>query len=229
MDEERDNIRAGATREKLVPLSSKQKSSRRKGALGIAANLQPYDILKDLDELKPTISMKQLLAIAPECRSMLNASLIHRRQRHKEIKEISLNPDLGAPTIDVSIDGVLVSGVQMDGGSSVNLMNANTMEALGLTDLLPTSVILRMADHSRVKPMGLLRKIQTNITGNVFEIDYIVFRLQSSSLVYLIPLGRPWLYQAKARNDWDRGTLIIGKGANKTVLQMYPVQYSSET
>ena len=63
---------------------------------------------------------------------------------------MSLNPDPGAPTIDVSIDGVLVQGVQLDGGASVNLMNANTMEELGLDQLLPTTLMLRMADSRRV-------------------------------------------------------------------------------
>jgi hypothetical protein len=84
---------------------------KRKKALGITTNMEPYDILKNLDVLKPSISMKQLLTIAPECRLVLNSSLIRRRNRIKAIHEVSLNPDPGAPTIDVSIDGVLISGV----------------------------------------------------------------------------------------------------------------------
>jgi hypothetical protein len=39
------------------------------------------------------------------------------------VNEVSLSPDPGAPTIDVQIDGIVISGVQIDGGSSVNLMN----------------------------------------------------------------------------------------------------------
>ena len=211
-----------------VPITG-LKSGKRKRALGITKDMEPYDILKDLDKLQPSISMKQLLAIAPECRTTLNTSLIRRRSKVKEVHEVSLNPDPGAPTIDVTIDGVMVTGVQVDGGSSVNLMNSETMHGLDMKNLVPTSLILRMADQSRVKPMGILRSVITTIAGIQYPIDYIVFKLNNSSLSYPILLGRPWLYQAKAKNDWGRGTLTIGKGKNKTSLQMYPVVYHGET
>ena len=47
-----------------------------------------------------------------------------------DVNEIFLN--LGAPKIDVIIDDSLKHGVQVDSGSSVNLMNVNTLEKLGL-------------------------------------------------------------------------------------------------
>ena len=214
---------------KPVPQGVKDQLVRRKRALGITSNMEPYDIMKDLDLIQPTITMKQLLAVAPECRSTLTSSLVRRRQRNREIHEVSLNPDPGAPTIDVTIDGVLVPGVQVDGGSSVNLMTVDTMEQLGLTGLVPTELMLRMADHSKVNPMGILVAIETIIAGIVYHIDYVVFQLKSSILSYPILLGRPWLFHAKARNDWGRGTLTIGKRRNKIVLQMYPVPYNGES
>ena len=117
----------------------------------------------------------------------------------------------------------------MDGGSSVNLMTVDTMDHLGLTGLVPTELMLRMADHSKVNPMGILAAIETTIAGIIYHIDYVVFQLKSSILSYPILLGRPWLFHAKARNDWGRGTLTIGKRRNKIVLQMYPVPYNGES
>ena len=104
--------------------------------------------------------------------------------------------------IDVSIDGVLISRVQVDGGSSVNLMTVDTIEKLGLTSLLPTELFLRMADHSKVLPMGVLINVDTNIAGIVYKIDYVVFQLKNLTLSYPILLGHPWLFDAKACNDW---------------------------
>lgn len=46
---------------------------------------------------------------------------------------------------------------------------------------------------------------------------------------YSILLGRPWLFDAKVRDDWGKGTLTIGHGKNKQVLQMYPVAYHGES
>ena len=47
--------------------------------LGIVLNMEPYDILQDLDAIQPTITMKQLLAVSPECRTTLTSSLVRRR------------------------------------------------------------------------------------------------------------------------------------------------------
>ena len=205
------------------------RSVKKHKPLGIVSNMEPYDILRDLDAIQPTITMKQLLAVSPECRTTLTASLVRRRQRNKEIHDVSLNPDPGAPTIDVSIDGVLITGVQVDGGCSVNLMTADTMEKLGLSNLLPIDLLLRMADHSKVLLVGVLVNVDTNIVGIVYKIDYVVFQLKSLTLSYPILLGRPWLFDPKARNDWGRGTLTIGRCHNKIVLQMYPVSYHGES
>ena len=103
------------------------------------------------------------------------------------------------------------------------------MEKLELIDLLPTELLLRMVDHSKVLPVGVLINVDTNIAGIVYKIDYVVFQLKSSTLSYSISLGRPCLFDAKARNDWGRGTLTIGRRRNKIVLQMYPVSYHGES
>ena len=211
-----------------IPRGARMRSVKKHRPLGIVLNMEPYDILHDLDVIQPTITMKQLLAVSPECRTTLT-SLIRYKQWNKEIHEVSLNRDPSASTIDVSIDGVLISGVQIDGGSNVNLIIADTMEKLGLTNLLPMKLLLRMVDHSKVLPMGILVNVNTNNAGIVNKIDCVVFQLKSSTLSYPILLGRPWLFDAKARNDWGRGTLTIDKRRNKIVLQMYPVTYHGES
>jgi hypothetical protein len=83
------------------------------------------------------------------------------------VNEVFLSPDPGAPTVDVQIDGIVVSGVQIDGGSSVNLMNMDTMNSLHLFGLQQTKLMLRMANQSRVKPLGILPQVKTSISGIV--------------------------------------------------------------
>lgn len=98
----------------------KAQTVRKRKALEIALNMEPYDILKDLDAIQLAIIMKPLLAVAPKCLSTLTSSLICQRQRNQKIHEVNLNSNLGAPTIDVTIDTILISRVQVDGGSSVD-------------------------------------------------------------------------------------------------------------
>jgi hypothetical protein len=193
----------------------------------LAVGMDQYDILNNMDNIQPQISLRQLLAIAPKCRSELSSSLVRKRAKTVDVNDISLDP--GAPVVHVIIDGSLINGVQVDSGSSVNLMNVDTMEELGLTSMTTTPIILRMADQSRVKPLGMLSQLLTTIGGIDYKIDYVVFKVSESISTYPILLGRPWLYLAKAKDDWGKGTLTIGKGHNKIILPMYLTPYHGET
>ncbi|HYP42983.1 MAG TPA: hypothetical protein VEQ18_03080, partial [Candidatus Nitrosocosmicus sp.] len=150
----------------IKPIGKKKKNKPKQ--LGIIEGLEQYDLIQNLNNLKADITIAQLLAIAPWCRSILKSKIVRRRAKPIEVNEVSISPDPGAPMIDIEIDGLIITGVQIDGGSSVNLMNKETMENLNLSGLLPTKLVLRMADQSRVKPLGILSKVKTKISGLVF-------------------------------------------------------------
>ena len=78
--------------------------------VGIMQGAPSYDLLEDLGKVKADITIKQLLGITPQCRSILQANLIRKRAK-LVVNEISLSPNPGAPTIDVQIDDIIVSGV----------------------------------------------------------------------------------------------------------------------
>jgi len=165
----------GWKRKKLKPIS-------------IMSGIEPYDLLVDLGKLKANISIQQLLGVAPQCHSLLQSSLIRKRMR-LIVNEVSLSPDTGTPTIDVQIDGIIIQGVQVDGGSSVNLMNVDTILSLQLTNLQETKLILRMVDQSRVKPLGILPKVSTVISGLVYAIDFLFFQPNTPNVSYPLLLG----------------------------------------
>ena len=108
-----------------------------------------------------------------------------------DVHDISMDP--GAPTVDVFIDGCFIQGAQIDSGSSVNLMSAETMEEIGLTNMTTIPIILRMVDQSRVKPLGIVKRVPTLIGGISFKISYIIFKVFDSLSPYPILLGKPWL------------------------------------
>ena len=195
----------------------------------LAKGLQQYDIMQDLDNLHPHITMKQLLAIAPQCRTTLGSAMICKRAKAGEVNDMTLSQDPGAPVVDVIIEGVMVVGFQVDTGSSVNLMSMETMEELGLTNMVPTSIILKMADHTRTKPLGQLPQVLVQIVSWEYKIDFVVFR--TIDAIQPIPgiLRRAWLIIVEAKEDWGKGTLTLGKGKDKTVLPLFPTQYQGET
>jgi hypothetical protein len=55
-------------------------------------------------------------------------------------------------------------------------MIVETMEELGLTQLRPTTLTLKMADQTRVKPMGFLLMMHNIIVSIEYKIDYIMFK-----------------------------------------------------
>ena len=207
-------------RERYVKGKSLPKGKRSK-PIGIMQGVTPYDLLEDLGKVKANITIKQLLGIAPSCRSLLQSTLVRKRLR-PIVNEVTISPDPGAPTVDVVKDGIVLQGVQLDGGSSINLMNLDTMKGLQLTGLQDTKLMLRMADQSRVKPLGILSDVKTTIAGNPYWIDYIVFQPNSPHASYPILLGRPWLKESQAKQDWGKGLLTLGSGSKKVTLGMYP-------
>ena len=164
--------------------------------------------------------MRQLLEIAPQCRTTLGAAMIRNRAKVVEVNDVTLSQDPGAPAVDVIIDGVLVAGFQVDTCSSANLMSMETMEELKLTNMVPTSIILKMADHTRTKPLGQLLQVPVQIAGREYKIDFIVYR--TADAIQPVPgiLGRPWLIIAEAKEDWGKCTLTLGKGKEKVVLPL---------
>ena len=155
--------------------------------------------------------------------------MIRKRAKVVEVNDITLSQDPGAPAVDIIIDGVLVVGFQADTGSSVNLMSIETMEDLELTNMVPTSIMLKMADHTRTRPLGQLPQVPVQIAGHEYKIDFVVFR--TTDAIQPIPgiLGRPWLITTEAKEDWGKGTLTLGKGKDKMVLPLFPTRYQGET
>lgn len=66
-------------------------SSKQPRELGLAKGPQPYNIMKDLDNLHPHITMRQLLAIAPQSRTTLGSAMIRKRAKVVEDNDITLS------------------------------------------------------------------------------------------------------------------------------------------
>ena len=59
------------------------------------------------------------------------------------------------------------------------------MKELGLTNIIPTSIILIMVDHTWTKPLGQLLQIPIQIVGREYIIDLLYSKLQMLFNSYL--------------------------------------------
>jgi hypothetical protein len=110
----------------------------------------------------------------------------------------------------VIINGICVPNVPVDGGSGVNLMLETTAFHLGYFEFEPTPTILRMADQSKVMPIGQLSQLPTTVAGHTYLLNYVIICVDVGT-PFPILLGRPWLYLADVKVDWKRKEFRFGK------------------
>ncbi|CAM6086283.1 unnamed protein product [Calypogeia fissa] len=130
--------------------------------------------------------------------------------------------DLGACEISLQISGCVISYVLIDGGSGVNIMIEATAHQLGFKKFEATSKSMRLANGTRVLPVGILTQIPTIIGGVKFLLNFLVMRPTRPS-TYPILIGRPWLYGAQVKSDWGRKEFSFGNPMVKVPWE--PVEY----
>ncbi|KAL3698608.1 hypothetical protein R1sor_012684 [Riccia sorocarpa] len=170
-----------------------------------------YDVVRDLNSQKVDITFGQLFADSKPYRQLVISSFRHAGKRKRRALPTLFHieqEDLGSPEIDVEIAGCILKKVPIDSGSGVNIMTEKTAHDLGFTEFEATPRILRMADQTRRRPVGILRNIQTMIGGVPFHLTYIILRPVVKS-GYKVLIGRPWLYGAKVKTDWFQHKLYF--------------------
>ncbi|KAG0563109.1 hypothetical protein KC19_8G005200, partial [Ceratodon purpureus] len=187
------------------------------GTTTIAENrplqVDEYDILQDIKDQKANATIGQLLHDNANYQKQLREACIRPRRRRIRLPPVAVNfsaiEDYGAPEIAVEIDGCMIQNVPVDGGSGVNLMLETTANDLGFTVFEPTIQVLRMADQSRVVPLGKLTGIPTKIGETTYPLNYVILKIETGRPFPLL-LGRPWLYLAEVRVDWGKKEFTFG-------------------
>lgn len=187
------------------------------GTTTIAENrplqVDEYDILQDIKDQKANATIGQLLHDNANYQKQVREACIRPRRRRIRLPPVAVNfsaiEDYGAPEIAVEIDGCMIQNVPVDGGSGVNLMLETTANDLGYTVFEPTIQVLRMADQSRVVPLGKLTGIPTKIGETTYPLNYVILKIETGRPFPLL-LGRPWLYLAEVRVDWGKKEFTFG-------------------
>jgi Retrotransposon gag protein/Zinc knuckle len=172
-----------------------------------------YNIMQDIEKRLAEVTIGQLLRDSPKYRKQVLDAVRNRRRRRlpPTITDVRFTEveDWGAPEIDAEIDGCMVPGIPVDGGSGVNVIMEQTAVDLGFTTFESTPKILRMANQEEVVPIGKLSQVLTRMGDLEYNLNYVVIRLPIPS-TFQVLLGRPWLYKAGVLEDWKRKEFRIG-------------------
>ena len=177
-----------------------------------------YNIIQDIKEQKANVTIGQLLHDNVMYQKLIRDAWTRKRKKRVKLPAVAVNfsqpEDSGAPEVTVEIEGCSIPKVPIDGGSGVNLMLEDTAFELGFTTFEATEQVLRMADQSRVNPVGRLSQVPTRIGKKDYLLNFVIIRVQKGRPFPML-LGRPWLYSARVLVDWGARELVVGKPADR--------------
>ena len=109
--------------------------------------------------------------------------------------------------LEAYIKGQRICNVYVDGGTQVNVMSEKMMHHLGLEVQGKFEFKAKLAKNVSVKCVGVCKGIKIRVCGVKVVIDMYV--IQTWGEGYPVILGRPWLIVMNARQDWEKGTLVL--------------------
>ena len=117
--------------------------------------------------------------------------------------------DPGIPKVTTIINNIHIPNTLIDLGATINVMTLETMKTLQLTNLQHTTIVLELADRSKVIPEGILEDIIVSLDSWEYPVDFLVLQPKSNLGGHPIILGRPWLATADAFIGCRLGNMII--------------------
>ncbi|KAL4295792.1 hypothetical protein GQ457_12G014190 [Hibiscus cannabinus] len=152
--------------------------------------------LKDMVTRKKKIEEFETAAATKTC-----LALMHNKVPAKKT-------DPGSFTIECFIGHNYPTKALCDPGASINLMPKSVFQKLGIGEAKPTTVMLRLADHSYVQPEGKIEDILVQIDKFIFPIDFLILECETNTDAPII-LGRPFLATGRVLFDFENEELIF--------------------
>nr|XP_009765214.1 PREDICTED: uncharacterized protein LOC104216781 [Nicotiana sylvestris]XP_016512239.1 PREDICTED: uncharacterized protein LOC107829277 [Nicotiana tabacum] len=114
--------------------------------------------------------------------------------------------DPGSFIIPCTIGNFAFAKVLCDLGASINLMLLVIYKRLGIGRVIPTSMLLQLADRTMKRPSGILDEVLVHVGKFVFPADFVILDCRVDEEIPII-LGRPFLATWKALIDCEIGEL----------------------
>ena len=84
----------------------------------------------------------------------------------------------------------------IDGGSQICVITQSCVEKLGLKITSPSCFRIQMANHAKVKSLGMVEGLDVEVFSVNCKVDYHVMPVGLGA--YPLTLGRPWLQKVGA-------------------------------
>ncbi|KMT03909.1 hypothetical protein BVRB_8g187680 [Beta vulgaris subsp. vulgaris] len=116
----------------------------------------------------------------------------------------------------------------LDLGASINVLPYSLYESVELGELLPTNVVIQLADRSTSIPRGVLKDVLVEVDKMTFPADFYVINMEHDRHSASILLGRPFLKTANARTDCGTGSLTMQFDGQNVEFKMHDAMGGKE-
>jgi len=151
--------------------------------------------LKEIFSKKKTIEHNETIALTRESSAILKKL----PPKLRDPGSFSIPCVIGSETIDKAL---------CDLGASVSLLPLSLFKRIGIGDLKPSEMTLKLADRSTIQIVGFVEDIPIKIEGIYIPADFVVVDIPEDQDVPII-LGRPFLATAGAIVDVKNGRIVF--------------------
>ncbi|RYR09216.1 hypothetical protein Ahy_B05g077361 [Arachis hypogaea] len=152
--------------------------------------------MKELLTRKSSLKGGQIIVMNKECSALIQPELPTKRR------------DPGSFHIPCAIGETMFDKGLCDLGESINLMPLSLIKKLQINELIPTDVVIRLADKTQKQAVGVVENVLVKVGNYFLPTDFVILEMEESH-IHLIILGRPFLATSRALIDVERGELIL--------------------
>ncbi|XP_042038344.1 uncharacterized protein LOC121784249 [Salvia splendens] len=136
---------------------------------------------KDMMANNEKLQDEGIVALSTNCSQLISGIMPTKRR------------DPGGCIIPCEIGNTIFAKCLLDQGSGISLMALKIARAIGLEKRMePIDITLQLADHSIVKPNGIVEDVLVKIDKFIIPIDFIVLDMPEDKEVPIL-FGRPFL------------------------------------
>jgi len=153
------------------------------------------NFLKDILLKKRTIEGNAMISLTKECSNVFKKS----PPKLRDPGSFSIPCMIGSETIDKTM---------CDLGASISLLPLSLFKRMGIGELKPTEITLKLADRTTMNSVGFIEDIPVKVEGIYIPTDFIVVDIDEDAQVPIL-LGRPFLTTVGAIIDVKGGRIVF--------------------
>ncbi|RYQ84252.1 hypothetical protein Ahy_B10g103354 [Arachis hypogaea] len=152
--------------------------------------------MKELLPRKSSLKGGQTIVMNKECSALIQPQLPTKRK------------DPGSFHVPCAIGETMFDKALCDLGASINLMPLSLVKRLKINEIMPTDVVIRLADKTQKQAIGVVENVLVKVGKYFLPTDFVILDMEESH-THPIILGRPFLATARALIDVEREELIL--------------------